>query len=148
MCLLFFSNSSKTSFNWEIFGWLTNKKFIFTAKSKHKRNWQLIFIKKKIGDPWNFCALMPQMSYLLGTVQAVNVVLIHTFIHICNISFGQVHIDIDMYQDTYPLKMSLTVHTVCTTNSSTRRHLLHGKTGMHPSLKTTSMIRIYVQSTV
>ena len=53
-----------------------------------------------------------------------------------------------MYQDTYPLKISLTVHTVCTTNYSMKRHLLHIKTGIHPSLKMTSMIRIYVQDSL
>ena len=52
-----------------------------------------------------------------------------------------------MYQDTC-IKMSLTVHTVCTTNSSMKRHLLHTKTGIHPSLKMTSMIRIYVQDSL
>ena len=53
-----------------------------------------------------------------------------------------------MYQDMYPLKMSLTVHTVCITNSRLKRHLLHGKTGIHPSQRMTSMIRIYVQDSL
>ena len=52
-----------------------------------------------------------------------------------------------MYQDTC-IKMSLTVHTVCTTNSSMKRHLLHTKTGIHPSLKMKSMIQIYVQDSL
>ena len=41
VCLLFFQ-LLKTSFNWENFCRLTNKKFIFSAKSKHKKNWQLL----------------------------------------------------------------------------------------------------------
>ena len=41
-CLLFFQ-LLKISFNWEIFCWLTNKEFIFSSKSKHKKadSWYL-----------------------------------------------------------------------------------------------------------
>ena len=85
------------------------------------------------------------MNELSITVQAVNVVSINIFIHI---SFGEAHFYIDMYQDTYPLKMSSTVHTVCATNCRLKRHLLHGKTGIRPSLKMKSMIQIYVQDSL
>ena len=51
ICFLFLQ-LLKTSFNWENFCWLTNKKFIFSAKSKHKKNWQLIF--------WSFGSYLPK----------------------------------------------------------------------------------------
>ena len=35
-----------------------------------------------------------------------------------------------------------------TTNSRLKRHLQHGKTGIHPSLKMKSMIQIYVQDSL
>ena len=56
VCLHFFQ-LLKTSFNWEKFCSLTNKKFIFSAKSKHKKidSWysgllEGIYQKKKIWD--------------------------------------------------------------------------------------------------
>ena len=36
---LFFFQLLKTSFNWENFCWLTNKKLIFSAKTKHRKKW-------------------------------------------------------------------------------------------------------------
>ena len=94
----------KASFNWENFWWLTNEKFIFSAKSKHKKLTLDISLKNS-----TIFLYLDVTNELFITVQAFNVVLINTFIHI---SFGQVHIYIDMYEGMYPLKMSLTVNTV------------------------------------
>ena len=54
LCLVFFQ-LLKTSSNWEFFCWLTNKRFIFSAKSKRKKTDRWYFVLKQIfGDPRNF----------------------------------------------------------------------------------------------
>ena len=83
---------------------MTSKKFIFSAKSKHKKLTVDISLKNS-----TIFLYLDVTNELFITVQAVNVVLINTCIHI---SFGQVHIYIDMYESMYPLKMSLTVNNV------------------------------------
>ena len=63
----FFFNSSKPvlTFNWEIFCWLTNEEYIFSAKSKHKKTDSWYLVKKIFGDPQNFGGSDPTNELLI-----------------------------------------------------------------------------------
>ena len=63
-CLLLFQ-LLKTSFNWEIFCWLTNKKFIFSAKSKHKKLTADIWLKKYLVIHEILVVRIPRTCYKL-----------------------------------------------------------------------------------
>ena len=54
---LFFLQLLKTSFNWEYFCWLANKKFIFSAQSKHKKIDSWYFVERNILRSQNFGGL-------------------------------------------------------------------------------------------
>ena len=58
-----FSQLLKTSFKWEHFCWLTNKKFIFSAKSKHKKTYSWYFSKEYLVIHRILVVRMPRMNH-------------------------------------------------------------------------------------